>query len=271
MKCYLSFIHQSFELWFKQIIFELDGVIQNFPNSKTETETSDISVAIYRLHRVREVFKLLNHQFEILKTMTPLDFLEFRDLLSPASGFQSLQFRIIEAKLGLKLKNRQLKDYYKKQDKGGFTQQDYEKLGEIELQESLFDLMIQWLEEKPFFQNEYWLEYLPMHPVYEDLPKFWSDYRSIYSSTLGKQKAKKLKNFDQIMFEEGMGNFSAASLRAALFIMLYRDLPIFQLQYKLIESLTEIDEALNNWRYKHLTIVHKMIGKKNWYCRYKRS
>ena len=59
--------------------------------------------------------KLLVNQITVLETMTSMDFLEFRDLLSPASGFQSYQFRQLEAKLGLKMENRHEQRYYERQ------------------------------------------------------------------------------------------------------------------------------------------------------------
>lgn len=63
-------------------------------------------VSINRLQRCVQIWHLLCDQISILETMTPLDFMEFRSYLSPASGFQSLQFRLIENKLGLTEKSR---------------------------------------------------------------------------------------------------------------------------------------------------------------------
>jgi tryptophan 2,3-dioxygenase len=65
-----------------------------------------MSIAVHKLKRVVKIFEVVNRQVDILESMTPMDFLEFRDLLVPSSGFQSLQFRIIEAKLGLKMEQR---------------------------------------------------------------------------------------------------------------------------------------------------------------------
>jgi tryptophan 2,3-dioxygenase len=55
-------------------------------------------------------------------------------------------------------------------------------------------------------------------------------------------------------------NFSAKALRAALFIMLYRDFPVFQTSYQILDSLIEIDHLLSNWRHKHIIMVRRMIG-----------
>lgn len=88
-------IHQTYELWFKQIIHELDGVIARM-------EADQVLGAQRLLQRCVEIQRVLIAQVSVLETMTPVDFLAFRDHLSPASGFQSAQFREIEFAAGLK-------------------------------------------------------------------------------------------------------------------------------------------------------------------------
>lgn len=88
-------IHQTFELWFKQILHELDATLEFIKQRR-------IMRAIRNLARVCEIEKVLVSQFVILETMTPHDFLLFREELKPASGFQSMQFREIEFMSGLK-------------------------------------------------------------------------------------------------------------------------------------------------------------------------
>ena len=91
--------HQAYELWFKQIIFDIDSIVDLFRNAYIDEK--NLSIIVNRLSRISKILELLINQIKILESMTPMDFLEFRHLLSPASGFQSLQFRIIENKLGL--------------------------------------------------------------------------------------------------------------------------------------------------------------------------
>jgi tryptophan 2,3-dioxygenase len=69
-----------------------------------------------------------------------------------------------------------------------------------------------------------------------------------------------MAKFDEIFFHSGSGDFSAGSLRAALFIMLYRDEPLFRLPFALLNALIEIDEQLATFRYRHLQMVRRMIG-----------
>ena len=91
-------VHQAYELWFKQILHELDAAIQFM-------EEDRVPAATRAVERVVEIEKLLVNQIHILESMTPISFLAFRDQLNPASGFQSMQFREIEFSSGLKDKN----------------------------------------------------------------------------------------------------------------------------------------------------------------------
>ncbi len=88
-------IHQAYELWFKQILHELDACLAALGQDRVATATRALA-------RVVEIEKLLVNQIHILETMTPISFLGFRDELNPASGFQSMQFREIEFTSGLK-------------------------------------------------------------------------------------------------------------------------------------------------------------------------
>jgi tryptophan 2,3-dioxygenase len=96
-------IHQVYELWFKELLHELDTIIERLD--------SDLPLAAHRLvRRCIEIERVLVDQIAVLETMMPTDFLAFRDHLMPASGFQSFQFRELEYVSGLK-DNRFLKNY----------------------------------------------------------------------------------------------------------------------------------------------------------------
>jgi len=91
-------IHQAYELWFKQILHELDAAMVTMNKDR-------LAAAAHTMRRVVEIEKLLITQIHILETMTPISFLGFRDQLNPASGFQSMQFREIEFASGHKQEN----------------------------------------------------------------------------------------------------------------------------------------------------------------------
>jgi tryptophan 2,3-dioxygenase len=88
-------IHQAYELWFKVVLLEIDQAITLMNEDRP-------AAAERALRRIVEIEKLLVNQIHILETMSPISFLEFRDQLNPASGFQSMQFREIEFSSGLK-------------------------------------------------------------------------------------------------------------------------------------------------------------------------
>ncbi|RYG54851.1 hypothetical protein EON66_06595 [archaeon] len=97
-------VHQVYELWFKQILHEIDSVRRIF--MAMPVDERNVGVAVKRLQRVREIQTVLLQQISVLETMSPIDFLDFRDFLYPASGFQSAQFRLVENKLGLAASTR---------------------------------------------------------------------------------------------------------------------------------------------------------------------
>ena len=267
-------IHQAFEIWFKQILFELDYVLSVFSKEKINDNSEDMNLALHRLRRIQKIMELLNQQVTVLDTMTPLDFLEFRNLLTPASGFQSVQFRLIEATLGLEMQKRHQHDYYKRANQGGFNAHDLALINKVENGNTLTRLINQWLERMPFFETEYWTGYQKQaeHPGHHP---FWADYREIYRSGLTEREAGKIEDFDFVFLEKQEGlspeqvteklsalrnTLSAKAMRAALFIMLYRDFPVFQNSFQILDALVEIDNALAGWRHGHFRMVRRMIG-----------
>ena len=92
-------VHQAYELWFKQMLHELGRIRSDF--SAAPLDDRRMLRIVGGLQRIEAIWKLVIQQVDVLETMTPLDFLDFRDLLVPASGFQSLQFRELEARFGM--------------------------------------------------------------------------------------------------------------------------------------------------------------------------
>src|SRR5438094_6521770 len=90
-------VHQAYELWFREPVFELE-------TARDRMFAHDVTGTIHLLRRVHEIERLLVEQVSVLETMSPQDFLAFRTKLAPASGFQSVQFREIEAISGLELR-----------------------------------------------------------------------------------------------------------------------------------------------------------------------
>ncbi|HZS48606.1 MAG TPA: tryptophan 2,3-dioxygenase family protein [Blastocatellia bacterium] len=123
-------IHQVYELWFKQILHELDSVIKLLTDG-------DVWESIRLLRRCIEIQRILVSQIQILETMTPHDFLAFRDRLQPASGFQSAQFRQVEFLSGAK--NRAYLSNYT--DDGESTEILERRLQSPTLVDAFYDLL----------------------------------------------------------------------------------------------------------------------------------
>jgi tryptophan 2,3-dioxygenase len=259
-------IHQTYELWFKQLLFEIDSVADIMKNPVNDN-SPQLQTVVHRLNRMVTILKVLVQQIDIMETMTPMDFLDFRDMLRPASGFQSWQFKLVEAKLGLKFQHRHGQNYYISQ----LRQEQIDIIRKVESEKSFVELLNAWLERMPFFDEEAnWTNYKsvlpsPARQMANEArgPSFWVDYRYIYLSGLAEAEQNNIEFFDAV-FDDGSASserqLSPKACRAALFIMLYRGYPMLQLPFQLLNSLLEIDEQLSTWRYRHMNMVHRIIG-----------
>ncbi len=241
-------IHQTYELWFKQILHEVSSVIAMFEDHHVDDNGGELNVAVHRMERVHTILQVLVQQIDILETMTPLDFLDFRDLLRPASGFQSLQFKVLEARLGLRMENRFGKHYYTSQ----LRPEHKSEIEALERMPTLFDLVQGWLERMPFLQERFW-------PEGEE--HLFARLKKIYQSSLVEGETSNMLLWEKI-FETGSPDRRLGPLacRHAVFIMLYRDEPILQQAFRFLGSLLDIDEAMATWRYRHVNMVNRMIG-----------
>jgi tryptophan 2,3-dioxygenase len=266
-------VHQAYELWFKQILWELTAVADLLRRDRVDEK--EMLRIVAHLDRITEIQKLLLDQISILETMTPLDFLEFRNYLIPASGFQSVQFRLIENQLGIRPQDRMRL--------GGapytaaLSDADRALAEQSEQDISLFDLIEAWLERTPF------LDLGDFH--------FWEAYKSSVWEMLEhdrqivatnpnlteEERQTQLRSFDQTfglyeavfdetkhkeLVEAGERRLSHRAFQAALFINLYRDEPALQEPFRLLMRLMDIDEGFTTWRYRHALMTTRMIGRR---------
>lgn len=267
-------VHQAYELWFKQMLHEFNSIIQFF--SQPTLEEGQLGVILQRLERITQIQSMLLMYLPILETMTPMDFLEFRNLLIPASGFQSVQFREIEIKLGLKTQDRASVD--REFFLGRLSKADRDSLIQLETAPSLLNLLEKWLERMPF-------------TVFKDF-NFWDSYQQTVKSMLdGDEKtimansaglseqdqkgqldnlANTRKTFDSLFNEElhksliegGQRKLSRIAILNGLFVMLYRDEAILNAPFQLLKRLMDIDENFTTWRYRHALLAQRMLGTK---------
>lgn len=252
-------IHQTYELWFKQVQFEIDSILDIMGQDKVNDNSSEISHVVHRLKRIGIILKTLVSQVDILETMSSTQFLSFRDDIRPASGFQSWQFKKIEASLGLKYDKRFGQQFYTSQ----LEEKEIDIIKAAESAVSVIERVNQWLERMPFINDEqYWKNYQALSAT-SGIPKFWADYEFLFHQNLlpsdiaMKDYFKKIFNNDPA---DDSRQLSAAACRSALFIILYREYPLLELPFQLLDTLLEIDNQLGNWRYRHINMVQRMIG-----------
>lgn len=195
-------IHQTYELWFKQLLHELDKVCRDFDNG-------DLFGAIATFKRARTIMKTLVGQLDILETMTPMSFSSFRDRLETSSGFQSAQFREFEFLLG-----------YKRPDMMKPAASDARGA----------PLMTKRLEEPSVTDHFY--------------------------TFLAKQGATIPSSVTQAPVTES--TVPSEAVQDEIY-RLYKDRPELAI---LFELMTDFDEGLQEWRYRHVKVVERTIGNK---------
>lgn len=198
-------IHQVSELWMKLILHELTSAINSIAKGK-------LSNAFKMLARVSRIQTQIIQAWDVLSTLTPAEYLEFRDRLGKASGFQSYQYRLIEFALGYKSKHI-LKIYENEET-------IYKSLLKSFQAPSIYDVSIKALADAGFSINQELLS---------------RDYSIVYSGDLTVKAAweKVYKNVEQ-----------------------YWDL------YELAEKLVDIEDWLQQWRFRHMKTVERIIGYK---------
>lgn len=195
-------IHQVYELWFKQLLHELDRLCRLL-------REGEAARALHTLKRTLTILKLAVAQTDILETMTPLEFVAFRDRLETASGSQSFQFRELEFLLGLKQSNV-LEDF------------DHDSEGRNRLQQRLVE------------------------------PTVW-DALGSYLLRRGYAVPTDLLQRDVTQPVEPSPGMQAVLLR------IYREDPEAM---ELCERLVDLDEGVQEWRYRHVKMVERTIGEK---------
>ncbi|XP_063413198.1 tryptophan 2,3-dioxygenase-like isoform X1 [Mytilus trossulus] len=268
--------HQAYELWFKQILFEVDSVRESF--MMPVLDENQMLKIVNRLSRVVLILKLMVDQFMILESMTPLDFLEFRQHLSSASGFQSLQFRLMENKLGIKEENRVKynQQHYMKVFK---DEESKQMLADSITSPPLLTLLEKWLERTPGLTDHekadfnFWERYKTA--VYQWIENDWHTpymeekdpkQKEILLAEYNKQKDSFESIFTaekyNVYVERGERRINHKAFQGALMISLYRDEPRFNQPFQMITLLMDIDSLITKWRYNHVMMVQRMIGSK---------
>ena len=222
-------VHQNFELWFKLVINELTCTRDIL--SSDYVEETKLPQAVHHMDRVIEIFKLMSQQWRVMETLEPQDFLNFRDDLGTASGFESFQMREMESLMGTKWIDGKL-------------------IGKKENKKSLYDVTCDWLERTPI-QGSVYNSNDDETQVNMFIEEYLESHKKLYPDT----------NKDAVQFFQE--EQSLRRRRAGLvFIESYRELPLLAWPRKLISTLIELEQSMILWRTSHARMVERMIGRR---------
>lgn len=194
-------IHQVFELWFKQLLHEIDYACE-------QLNENNLGRTLHVLKRIRNIVKVMVSQVDVIETMTPIDFNAFRSRLESASGLQSYQFREVEFALGFK-RPSVLSRYNK-------SSEAYKKLSKRLDAETLWHAFLKFIAQKGYALLE------------------------------------------EVDIQQSSEDHSSPDIIEALEKIYHSDHSLTQL----CESLIDLDEGLQEWRYRHVKMVQRTIGMK---------
>jgi len=205
-------IHQVYELWFKQILHEVAALQVSLEQGKTHR-----SMAL--LGRIRTIMKTCVSQLDILETMTPLQFNSFRERLTSASGFQSAQFRELEAVLG-------------RRDQAGATADGKSGMG-------MAEHLIEGSPARQRVENA-----MGRKSLWDSALHFFNSRKPIPGLLLTRDVTQAWEPHEELQ---------------EVLIDLHRNDPEVSM---IGEALIDFDEGLQEWRYRHVKMVERTIGRK---------
>lgn len=281
-------IHQTYELWFKMVLRELSEAIDRFETGRVPEEM--VPDVVHHLRRAAVIMRHAVAQFEVMETLTPQDFLGFRDKLSPASGFQSFQMRQMEILLGLQSAQR---EKYGETDALAHIRKLAEHSpggalawGRIEAASerarkggTLRDVLRGWLHRTPIDGSS---------PGDDNDDAVVTEFLDGYQATLvawQREQADRLASAG-ISSPEAIDKKFAASAAGAraflsaddvaderrtqvrraraglLYIEVHRELPLLAWPRLLVDTVVELEEQLVLWRNRHARMVERIIGRR---------
>ncbi len=264
-------VHQAFELWFKQINRELEEALKLL--NVELVDEKKIPVIVSHLERCSEIFRLLASQWKVMETLSPQDFLAFRDRLGTSSGFESWQMRTLEMLLGLESEQRI----------GGMDPMVHNRKlhSEGKLSDSVMENMIR-IDNLPSLNDvlQNWLARTPVNGVSGDI-KVMQDFAEGHINSMAEHGESVIAHMVKIghgteetirpRIESGISgardfllpNGKVVPSRAGLlFIESYRELPLLSWPRRLIDTVVDLEQAMLLFRSHHARMVERMIGRR---------
>ncbi len=292
-------VHQAFELWFKLVIRELRLARDHLAAPRVPEER--IPHVVHHLRRVTTILRLAVSQFEVMETLTPQDFLAFRDKLVPASGFQSFQMRVLEVLLGVDMQTRvrygtidPIAHIEKLAEHSPSSRTALQALRQAMQETTLRQALHEWLYRTPIrgsgpddpgdeqvvdsFVTDYLdriadvharqARELPLAPGV-DPDKVASRFAGMTAAARAFLQATDAAADAQVAALVDAGSDEAAArgrirrIRAGLvFIESYRSLPLLAWPRLLIDTIVDAEEQLVLWRHRHARMVERVIGRR---------
>jgi tryptophan 2,3-dioxygenase len=278
-------VHQTMELWFKLLLSEVRLARDHLAAPHVDEE--HIPLVVHHLRRIHSILELCTQQFKVVETLTPQDFLEFRDKLIPASGFQSFQLREIEVLLGLEDSQREMEGF-------GDPLEAIRRLAGDSAGGAMATSRIEQAREELHLRSALrrWLYRTPIQGSEPDDPgdaaavtQFINEYLVAMADQGDKVSEQLVKSgviTKEVADEKGAATHEAAHdflfaediddaetraqvsrVRAAiLFIESYRALPLLAWPRVLIDAIVELEEQLVLFRTRHARMVERVIGRR---------
>ncbi|HII20036.1 MAG TPA: tryptophan 2,3-dioxygenase [Candidatus Poseidonia sp.] len=268
-------VHQTFELWFKLILRELKEA-RELMNHEHIAE-STIPRVVHHLERVSEIFRLLADQWKVMETLSPQDFLAFRDRLGTSSGFESWQMRELEVLMGLETQGRvggmdPLQHMKRLAQEGKVSAQALLDFETTTNEPSLNDVLKTWLSRTPIHGSspgsegdvdavrsyvDQHLEAMRQHGEHVIAHMIAIGHGD--EATVRPRIEAGVSGAEQFLMEDGEAIRHRAGL---LFIESYRDLPLLSWPRRLIDSFVELEQSMLLFRTHHARMVERMIGRR---------
>ena len=269
-------VHQAFELWFKLILSQLRLARDHLATPRVEEDR--IPFVVHHLGRVNEILKLCVDQFRVMETLPPQDFLDFREKLTPSSGFQSFQMREMEILLGLAEVQRvpygntdplaHIRGLADKSPTGALA---WARIEQARAETTLRDALSSWLARTPIQGSS------PGDPGNDEVVQgFLDDYlaqveahqrggiEAVVAALGESERAPVTARVDAGL--AGTRAFLFGEHRRAraglLFIESYRELPLLAWPRLLLDTVVELEEQLLLWRNRHARMVERTIGRR---------
>lgn len=268
-------VHQTFELWFKLILRELKEARALMDVERIDE--ASIPRVVHHLERVSEIFRLLADQWKVMETLSPQDFLAFRDRLGTSSGFESWQMRELEVLMGLDNEQRMggmdpLAHMQRLAKDGKVPAAALADLEATSRAPSLNDVLTTWLSRTPIHGSSpqdqgddavvqaYIDEHLKaMRAHGEQVIAHMTAIGHGEEATLRPRIEAGVQAAESFLAPEGKPARHRAGL---LFIESYRDLPLLSWPRRLIDSFVDLEQSMLLFRAHHARMVERMIGRR---------